>query len=112
MCVEISIKKTKWAVLTFYRPPNYNNVQEFFKAMRKSVESLLDKYSYIIIIGDINIDTLDIKDPCKKHYDEFIDTFSLKNLIKSNTCFTKSHESSIDVILTNAASKLFNNNVI
>ena len=33
--------------------------------------------------------------------DEFCSLFSLKNIIKSDTCFTKLHSSTIDLLLTN-----------
>ena len=52
-------------------------------------------------MGDINIDTHDHND-CG--YDKLIslcETFDLKNLIKDKPCFTTTHKSSIDVILTN-----------
>ena len=40
---------------------------------------------------------IDVKDK----FSEFCDTFSMSNLIKDYTCFTKTHKSSIDLILTN-----------
>ena len=51
-------------------------------------------------MGDFNIDT-----KCKNigtdKLEEFCDAFNLKNLVKSETCFTKDNKSLIDLILTN-----------
>ena len=52
-------------------------------------------------MGDINIDSHDCKSIGYKELTNFMTTFSLKNLIKDKTCFSKDHESSIDLILTN-----------
>ena len=51
-------------------------------------------------MGDFNID---VKDKTNLNFDkfsEFCDTFSMSNLVKVYTCFTKTHKSSIDLILT------------
>ena len=52
-------------------------------------------------MGDINIDTQNKTDPGFDKLASFCDVFGLSNLVKSKTCFTKNHSSSIDVILTN-----------
>ena len=57
-------------------------------------------------MGDLNID---VKDKTNSNFDkfsEFCDTFSMSNLIKDYTCFTKTHKSSIDLILTNKEQSL------
>lgn len=59
-------------------------------------------------MGDINIDLQNKKCPGFKELNEFLDIYSLKNLIKDKTCFFRDHESSIDVILTNRHRKIFN----
>ena len=53
-----------------------------------------------IVMGDFNIDG---NLPSHEHdkLEEFCYLFDLSNLIKSNTCFTKSHSSEIDLILRN-----------
>ena len=53
-------------------------------------------YDSFIVMGDFNID---LNLPSYK-LDEFSNLFNLSNLIKSNTCFTKTHNSKIDLILT------------
>ena len=53
-----------------------------------------------MVMGDFNID---VNLPSHKHdkLEEFCYLFDLSNLIKSNTCFIKSHSSRIDLILRN-----------
>ena len=57
-------------------------------------------YDNFIVMGDFNID---LNLPIHEHgkLQEFCNLFSLSNLIKSNTCFTKTHSSNIGVILAN-----------
>ena len=52
-------------------------------------------------MGDINIDTRDSNSSGYDRLMSLCETFDLKNLIKNKTCFTDTHKSSIDVILTN-----------
>ena len=52
-------------------------------------------------MGDININTHDNHCQGVNDLKEFCDIFGLVNLIKTNTCDTKTSSSSIDVILTN-----------
>ena len=43
-------------------------------------------------MGDLNID---VKDKANSNFDrfsEFCDTFSMSNLVKDYTCFTKTHK--------------------
>ena len=52
-------------------------------------------------MGDFNIDVKDKRNPNFDNFSEFCNTFSLSNVTKDYTCFTKTHKSSIDLILTN-----------
>ena len=50
------------------------------------------------------IDNIDINNKCDPGFDkleDFCDLFNLTNLIKSYTCITKNHQSTIDLLLTN-----------
>ena len=53
-----------------------------------------------ILLGDFNIDVTNKGIEFDK-LDEFYDLFNLANLVASPTCFTKTHKSTIDLILTN-----------
>ena len=54
----------------------------------------------MILIGDFNIDTK-CKDIGTDKLEGLCNAFNLKNLVKSETCFTKDHKSLIDLVLTN-----------
>ena len=69
-------------------------------------------YDNIIVKGDINVNTIDKTSTGFHHYEEVIDTFGLKNLIKTNTCFTKTSSTSLDVILTNRPKSFFHTQTI
>ena len=51
-----------------------------------------------MLIGDLNLNT---KSKNNSYYSDLCDTFDLTNLIKANTCFKASNQTSIDIILTN-----------
>ena len=52
-------------------------------------------------MGDFNIDVKDKTNPNFDKFSGFCDTFSMSNIIKDYTSFTKTHKPSIDLILTN-----------
>ena len=54
-----------------------------------------------MLIGDLNLNT---KSKNNGYYSGLCDTFDLTNLIKANTCFKSSNQTSIDVILINRPS--------
>ena len=115
MCIEITFGKRKWGYVAIYRPPN-TCIPSFFTALSKCIEALSNAYDHIFISGDINIDTKNVLHSNYHHYDNFIDTFGLKNLIKQNTCFVQRNNvtssSSIDVILTNCHRKFFHTHTV
>ena len=102
---EIVIAKRKWFLLSFYRTEReenkISNIKRFFQELSNVLTDITKKYDNIILMGDINIDSHDCKSIGYKELTNFMTTFSLKNLIKDKTCFSKDHESSIDLILTN-----------
>ena len=101
ICFEIAINKRKWLIFAIYRPPNNSNLQLFFQYLNKMADKAFDKYENIIILGDINIDIKRDSGEKSALFSHFCETFSFKNLIKSDTCFTKTSASSVDIILTN-----------
>ena len=99
LCSELVVAKKKWIIYSIYRPPNAN-IETFFSDLSTSLNRALDRYDNIIVMGDINIDTHNEKDPYFVKSASFCDVFGLSNLVTSKTCFTKNHSSSINVILT------------
>ena len=82
------------------RPPDPGNLSIFFEELSESLSKVILKYQNIIIMGDFNIN-LKIKGFGLNKLDQFCNSFNLKNSIKTETCFTKSHKSLIDLFLTN-----------
>ena len=101
ICSEFTISKRKWICFSVYRPPSYNNLIIFFEELTKSVCKALNRYDNSIVMGDFNIDIN--KDDAIGHdkLDVFCDTLNLTNLVKSETCYTNNHKSTIDLFLTN-----------
>ena len=53
-----------------------------------------ENYGNFIVMGDFNID-ISIASPESQKLDEFCSPFSLTNIIKPSTCFTKFHSSTV-----------------
>ena len=98
--IEINIKKQKWCIISVYRSEDVR-VEDFLSILSKSLDQTLNIYENIMIIGDMNIDFAKKSSPKFKKLKTFCDTFDLKNLIKSPTCFQSDSFSSIDLMLTN-----------
>lgn len=109
---EITINKKKYFVLSFYRTEReenrLSNIHKFFLELSTILDRIIAKYDNIILMGDINIDLHDKKCSGHKELIEFMNIYSLKNIVKSKTCFFNDHESSIDIILTNRHRNFFN----
>ena len=100
--LEIRIDKSKWIVLNVYRPPT-SNIQSFIDELSNTLDKSLSKYDSIIVMGDINIDTTEAEEAklTNRLLKELCITYDLSNLVTESTCITYTHESSIDIILTN-----------
>ena len=61
------------------------------------------KYDRIILMGDMNIESNEREQTktTSKLSKELCITYDLHNLVTESTCFTHTHESAVDVILTN-----------
>ena len=59
------------------------------------------KYDNLLVIGDLNIDTLNKKKNHGNYFSDRCDSFSLKNLMTNITCIKSIIGSSIDVTLAN-----------
>ena len=98
ICVELTISKKKWCILFAYRPPQSNNLKTFSEEINLSLSTIVNEYDNIMLIGDLNLNT---KSKNNGYCSDLCDNFDLTNLIKANTCFKSSNQTSIDVILTN-----------
>ena len=72
----------------------------FFKELENNVKQAIENYDNFIVMGDFNIDIRQTTSESHK-LDEFFNFFSLTNVIKSDTYFTKFCSSTMDLFLTN-----------
>eukprot|EP00794_Sanderia_malayensis_P003824 gene3824-4356_t len=73
ICSELTVNKKKWIIYSIYRPPERSNLDSFFSALSLSLNSALDKYDNVILMGDININTFDKADAAYQKLASFCD---------------------------------------
>ena len=98
---EIIIKNHNWVIFSAHRPPCNSNIEKVLGNLSSLLNKYFTKFDNVIIMGDFNIDVKDKKSPNFDKFSEFCDTYSMSNLVKDYTYFTKTHKSSIELILTN-----------
>ena len=69
-----------------YSPPQENNKYVFFNELNETLIKAVNSYENIIVIGDLNIDGSDPDKDKNNYLSDFIDIFSLSNLINGKTC--------------------------
>ena len=97
---EITVSKKKWLCLSIYRLPSLDNLELFFDELTSSLSIASESYENFIVMGNFNIDVTKKGTEFDK-LDEFCDLINFTDLATSPTCFTKTHKSTIDLILTN-----------
>ena len=104
LAIELKIGSQKWCIVSVYRSEQ-TSVDHFLSTFSLCLDKIYDKYQNVIVIGDININSLENRRNNDKSKFEklkhFCDTYDLHNLIKSPTCFQSEEPTSLDVILTN-----------
>ena len=98
---EFTISKKKFFCLSVYRPPTSTNLDIFFEELTNSLSKAVNKYDNLIVMGDFNVDLNKTDCIGFGKLEEFCDNLNLTNIVKRNTCFTKSNKSTIDLLLTN-----------
>ena len=77
--------------------PNCGKFNRLFQKMTLSLTKVTPKYENILVMGDFNIDKK-CKGVGSNNLSDFCDIFHLTNIVKSDTCFTKTHTSPIDLV--------------
>ena len=90
---EINLRKQKWLLISICCPSSQNS-ESFINNLATITDSFACSYDNILIMGDFNME------PTGPFLISFCDSYSLINLIKSNTYF-KGIGSCIHLILTN-----------
>ena len=95
-------KHRDYLIGTTYRPPQ-GSPKEFARHIENSLNQItnLDKID-VFILGDMNINYADPKNPGRKHIKRLEDLFGMKQLIKDPTRISPRLSSTIDLILTNS----------
>ena len=100
MCSEITFSLKKLVISSIYRQyPNAENLTGLFEEMTISLTKVTSSYENIII-GDFNTD-IKCRGVSSNTLSDFCDLFHLTNIVKCDTCYTKTRTSFIDLILTN-----------
>ena len=101
--VEIKIRNMRKIILiNVYRPPG-GTYKSFCESIYKSISnSSIKDNSDIFIMGDMNIDILDVNSPQKKELDNTMKKIGLMNINKSFTRHSKNKNSCIDLIFSNS----------
>ena len=104
MCVEINLKKQKWALIGIYRPPALRE-SYFLDHLSRTIDYYSKKYDKVVIMGDFNSEPSDIP------IEAFCDSYNLYNLVKEKTCF-KGQPKCYDLILTNCKNSFQSTKVV
>ena len=88
---------------SMYRHPHDNNHQEFLSEFSRKIECIQKKY-YIIIMGDINVNTKDNNNQITKDYKNTLLSLGLRNTINLPTRITETTDTILDHIITNVNS--------
>ena len=69
-------------MISIYRPPSQNS-EYFLNSLTKIIDYFANTYDDHLILSDFNLE------PTDSALMEFLDSNSLTNLIKTNTCFKR-----------------------
>ena len=72
----------------------------FFNKVNETLSKAVNNYENIIVIGDRNIDVSDADKDRNNYLSDFVDTFSLSNLINRKTCHKTLSGTVINIMLT------------
>ena len=87
--------------MSVYRPPSFSNIDTFLAELTISLRKAVNKFGNLIVMGDFNIDLTKEYFSGFDKLEELCNTFNLTNLIKSETCYTNNHISTVDLFFTN-----------
>ena len=78
-----------------YRPPIESNKHTYFNEVSNTLNKAVNKYDNFLVTDD-----LDIKMDTNNYLSDFIDTFSLTDIVNSKTCFKTLNGTLPDIMLT------------
>ena len=98
LLVEINLRKLKFLLIGTYHSTNeiYGTTDDVFLHEIGTVLDFYSSYDKFLIVGDLNMQEGDV---C---FDEFLDQFHVKNLVKEPTCYKNpDNPSCVDLFITN-----------
>ena len=97
-----NLRKKKWLLCCSYNPYK-SNITNHLKNICKTLGKLNSTYDNLVLLRDFNAE------PEEESISEFLNLYSLKNLVKQSTCFKNPNKPTcIDLILTNCPRSLQN----
>ena len=91
---EINLRKKKWVLFSVYRPPTQSQ-DHLFENLGRALDHYSDNYENFMFIGDFNMTETE------EQLKNFLDLYSLKNLVQEPTCYKSQTARCIDLVLTN-----------
>ena len=73
--------------MSAYRPPIESNKLTFFNEFSKTLNKAVNKYDNNLVTGNFNIDFSNSKTDTNNYLSDFIDTFSLTDIVSSISNF-------------------------
>lgn len=93
------VNSRRLAIGTAYRPP-WLNIDTFLDALTESV-TCFSKYDHIILMGDFNVNMLDINSSMTKKLLQFLQYLNLVQYVDEPTHFTNDSQTLIDLVCAN-----------
>ena len=95
-----TISNKNWVCFSVYYPPSQENLKLLVDELLSCLSKASETYGNFIVIGGFKIDMRTKRSKYEK-FEDFCSLFNLSNLIKSETCFSKNHKSTIDLFTAN-----------
>ena len=97
ICLELSIRKEKWFLLSNYVLPS-SNINTYCNQIGPTLDRILSESSNVILTGDFNVDMLS-KSSKFRALNDVLQMYNLQNIITQGTCFKGSNGTLLDLII-------------
>lgn len=98
--ITVKIKQINYGIGIVYRPPS-QNLNQSLKILENSLSDILPLVDNLIVLGDLNINMLNLNCNATVQLLELLGTYNLSQLINEPTRINNISSTLIDVILTN-----------
>ena len=90
----MNLRKKKWVLFSVYRPPTQSQ-ENLFENLGLALDHYSENYENFMFIGDFKMTETE------EQLKNFLNLYSLKNLVKEPTCYKSHTPKCIDLALTN-----------